>query len=143
LKQEKKVFSEVVREETNIRQPYRLVVIAERRMVRRPKQKRNEPARPLSTSAKLYNIAKRKGIDVYSCKVNGAYVKRDGRGKLRIHNHDDERGFVLDGDTVIMIRGAMTYKDSYLDLISQLERLGFPVVNSRECIEVCSDKYRT
>jgi len=143
LKQEKKVFSEVVREETNIRQPYRLVVIAERRMVRRPKQKRSEPARPLSTSAKLYNIAKRKGIDVYSCKVNGAYVKRDGRGKLRIHNHDDERGFVLDGDTIIMIRGAMTYKDSYLDLISQLERLGFPVINSRECIEVCSDKYRT
>ena len=41
-------------------------------------------------------------------------LKRDGRGKLRIHNHDDARGFIIDGDTVVMIRGAMTYKDSYL-----------------------------
>ena len=42
-----------------------------------------------------------------------------------------------------MVRGAVTAKDSYLDLISQIERYGFPVVNSRECIEVCADKFRT
>ena len=138
------VYSEVVREEISKKTPYRLVIIAERRMVRRPKSSKTDQAtKPLSTSAKLYNIAKRRGIDVYSCKVNGAFLKRDGRGKLRIHNHDDERGFIIDGDTVVMIRGAMTYKDSYLDLISQLERNGIPVLNSRECIEVCSDKYRT
>ena len=49
----------------------------------------------------------------------------------------------MDGDTIVMVRGAVTAKDSYLDLISQIERYGFPVVNSRECIEVCSDKFRT
>ena len=49
----------------------------------------------------------------------------------------------MDGDTIVMVRGAVTAKDSYLDLISQIERYGFPVVNSRECIEVCADKFRT
>ena len=49
----------------------------------------------------------------------------------------------MDADTLVMVRGAVTSKDSYLDLISQIERYGFPVVNSRECIEVCADKFRT
>ena len=139
-------FSEVIREETDNKKPYRLVVIAERRMVKKTKKNKDKPKieKPKSTSSKLFSLAKEKGCKVYSCKVNGAYLNRSDEGVITIHNADDDKGFELDLlDTLIMVRGAVTSKDSYLDLISQIERYGFPVVNSRECIEVCADKFRT
>ena len=138
-------FSEVIREEVDNKKPYRLVVIAERRMVKKAKKNADKPVvkKPSSTSSKLYNLAKEAGCKVYSVKVNGAYLERDDNGVITIHNQDDEKGFEMDGDTIVMVRGAVTAKDSYLDLISQIERYGFPVVNSRECIEVCADKFRT
>ena len=138
-------FSEVIREETDNKKPYRLVVIAERRMVKKTKKNKDKPKidKPKSTSSKLFSLAKEKGCKVYSCKVNGAYLNRDEDGRITIHNADDEKGFEMDADTLVMVRGAVTSKDSYLDLISQIERYGFPVVNSRECIEVCADKFRT
>ena len=137
-------FGEMISEATKS-QPYRLVVLAERRMVKKSKKNSDQPVvkKPDSTSSKLYKIAKEKGCDVYSCKVNGAYMERSDDGVITIHNQDDEKGFVVDADTIVMVRGAVTAKDSYLDLVSQLERYGIPVVNSRECIEVCSDKFRT
>jgi len=140
-------FDELLREasEENSK-PYRLVVIAERRMVKKAKAtKKDIPTitKPASTSSKLYQIAKSQKIEVYSCKVNGAFVTREDDGTILIHNDDDDKGFEVDGDTLVIIRGAITTKDSYLDLISQLERYGIPCVNSRECIEVCADKYRT
>ena len=138
-------FGEVIREETDNKKPYRLVVIAERRMVKKTKKNSDKPVvkKPSSTSSKLYNLAKEAGCDVYSVRVNGAYVERADDGVITIHNSDDEKGFHLDGDTIIMVRGAVTTKDSYLDLISQIERYGFPVVNSRECIEAVSYTHLT
>ena len=140
-----KSFNELLTEAKGNDKPYRLVVIAERRMVKKTKKNRDKPVvkKPQSTSSKLYTLAKAQGIDVYSCKINGAYIDRTEDGVITIHNEDDEKGFVMDADTIVMVRGAVVSKDSYLDLISQLERYGFPVVNSRECIEVCSDKFRT
>ena len=140
-----KSFSEIIREEVDSKKPYRVVVLAERRMVKKTKKNSDKPVvkKPSSTSSKLYNLAKEAGCEVYSCKVNGAYIERDDNGVVTIHNSDDEKGFELDGDTIVMVRGAVTAKDSYLDLISQIERYGFPVVNTRECIEVCADKFRT
>ena len=140
-----KSFNELLTEAKGNDKPYRLVVIAERRMVKKKKKNSDVPVvkKPKSTSSKLYTIAKENGIEVYSVKVNGAYLVREDDGVITIHNEDDEKGFVMDADTLIMVRGAVTAKDSYLDLISQIERYGFPVVNSRECIEVCADKFRT
>ena len=138
-------FNELISEEKKNDSPYRLVVIAERRMVKKAKKNSDKPVvkKPSSTSSKLYNLAKERGCEVYSVKVNGAYIERSDDGVITIHNQDDKKGFELDADTIVMVRGAVTAKDSYLDLISQIERYGFPVVNSRECIEVCADKFRT
>ena len=138
-------FNELISEEKKNDSPYRLVVIAERRMVKKAKKNSDKPVvkKPSSTSSKLYNLAKERGCEVYSVKVNGAYIERSDEGVITIHNQDDKKGFELDADTLVMVRGAVTAKDSYLDLISQIERYGFPVVNSRECIEVCADKFRT
>lgn len=138
-------FNELISEEKKNDSPYRLVVIAERRMVKKAKKNADKPVvkKPSSTSSKLFNLAKERGCKVYSVKVNGAYIERSDDGVITIHNQDDKKGFELDADTLVMVRGAVTAKDSYLDLISQIERYGFPVVNSRECIEVCADKFRT
>lgn len=131
-----KSFKEIVAEavvDTN-KDPYRLVVLADR-----PK-KLNEKG----TSQKIIKTAEKLGIETYNVRVNGAFLRRDeDSGVVTIHNERDDKGFELDDDTLVLIRGSVTRKDSYLDLISQIERYGIPTNNTRECIEVCSDKFRT
>ena len=55
-----KSFNELLTEAKGNDKPYRLVVIAERRMVKKKKKNSDIPVvkKPLSTSSKLYNIAK-------------------------------------------------------------------------------------
>ena len=127
-------FNEItLHEDTDNKNPYRLVVLAEK-----PKK-----SNPKATSAKIVKLAEKMGHEVYDCRINGAFIMRDEKnGQLTIHKEDDSFGFEIDEDTVVLIRGAVGKKDSYLDLISQLERYGIPVCNFRETIEVCGDKFR-
>ena len=85
--------------------------------------------------------AKKSGHEVYVVKVEGAIVSYDNGYK--IFNADDEVGFVIDNDTVAIVRGSVRLKKSYLDLLSQLEKIGVCMVNSRETVEISADKYRT
>ena len=86
--------------------------------------------------------AKKLGIDVYVVKMNGTYIQFDN-GVHTIHKEDDNKGFVLDSsDTVCFMRGTPE-RDSYLDLLSQIERIGIPMINSRVVREEFIDKYRT
>ena len=41
-------------------------------------------------------------------------------------------------DTIFFIRGTPV-KDSHLDLISEIERIGFTCINSRNTISICAD----
>jgi len=129
-----KTFREMtISEEVSKDNPYRLVVLAQRPV----NQKKG------STSHGLVSTAEKMGLEVYNCRISGAYIERDqDTGQIFIHNEDDEKGFELDEDTIVLIRGNVTAKDSYLDLISQIERYGIPVNNFRETIEVCADKFR-
>ena len=56
-------FNELISEEKKNDSPYRLVVIAERRMVKKAKKNADKPVvkKPSSTSSKLFNIAKERG----------------------------------------------------------------------------------
>ena len=130
-----KTFNDILTEDKKEEsKPFRLVVLADR-----PKTIKDN-----ASSTKLVKAAEKKGLEVYNCRVNGAFVLRDeDSGEVRIHNSDDDEGFILDSDTIVMNRGSVTRKDSYLDLISQIERYGIATCNPRECIEVCSDKFRT
>jgi len=132
-----KSFNEIVTEAKKVEKredPYRLVVLVER-----PKK-----ILKTGTSAKLISKAEKLGITTYNCRINGAYLLRDkDTGEVTLHNEGDEKGFELDEDTIVFIRGDVTKKDSYMDLISQIERYGIPCNNTRECIEVCCDKFRT
>ena len=129
-----KSFSEMTEAKVETKQSYRLVVLVER-------PKKLDPA---GTSSKLISKADKLGITTYNCRINGAYLIRDeDTGVITIHNEGDDKGFELDADTIVFIRGDVTKKDSYMDLISQIERYGIACNNTRETIEVCCDKFRT
>ena len=129
-----KSFNEITEAKVETKQSYRLVVLVER-------PKKLDPA---GTSSKLVSKADKLGITTYNCRINGAYLIRDeDTGMVTIHNEGDEKGFELDADTIVFIRGDVTKKDSYMDLISQIERYGIACNNTRETIEVCCDKFRT
>ena len=131
-----KTFNELIVEETDEvrnKEPYRLVLLTEK--PRKPN--------PKSTSAKLLRTAERLKIKTYDCRLNGAFLQRDqDTGTITIHREGHLKGFEIDADTIVVVRGNVTRKDSYLDLVSQIERYGIAICNFRECIEVCSDKFR-
>lgn len=132
-----KSFNELIveeKDEVQNKEPYRLVILTEK-----PKKEN-----PKSTSAKLIRTAEKLKLKVYDCRFNGAFLIRDqDTGKITIHREGDLKGFEIDADTMVIVRGNVTRKDSYMDLISQIERYGIAICNFRECIEVCSDKFRS
>ncbi len=94
------------------------------------------------TAKRMESEAKKLGIQIYIVVLDGTYLFHD-KGKTTIHAKDDDKGFEIHPDnTVVFMRGTPD-RLSYLDLITQLERLGIPMVNSRLCLERASDKYRT
>ena len=94
------------------------------------------------TAQRMEEECKKLGLKYYTVPMRGTYLKFDN-GRYSIHKQDDEKGFDVDSsDTVCFMRGTPE-RDSYLDLVSQLERIGIPMVNSRVCLERAADKYRT
>ena len=93
------------------------------------------------TARRFVDEAKRAGHDIYIVQVEGAIITYDNGYK--IFNADDNDGFEIDNDTVAIVRGSVRLKKSYLDLLSQLEKIGVCMVNSRETVEISADKYRT
>ena len=94
------------------------------------------------TAERLQNEAKKLGLPFYTVAMKGTYIQFSD-GKYTIHRGDDKKGFVMDRyNTVCFMRGTPE-RDSYLDLVSQIEKIGIPIVNSRFCLDVCADKYRT
>ena len=93
------------------------------------------------TAQRVTDEAKKSGHEVYVVKVEGAIISYDDGYK--IYNSNDKDGFTINRDTVAIVRGSVRLKKSYLDLLSQLEKIGVCMVNSRETVEISSDKYRT
>ena len=49
----------------------------------------------------------------------------------------------FDPDTVCIVRGSVKNRKMWLDKITEMEYRGCTMINTRNCIEVCNDKYRT
>ena len=95
------------------------------------------------TAQRINDEAKKAGHKVYVVKVEGAIMSYDN-GKHKIYNIDDKEGFEINSiNTVAIVRGTVRFKKSYLDLLTQLEKIGVCMVNSRETISISSDKYRS
>jgi ribosomal protein S6--L-glutamate ligase len=98
--------------------------------------------KPLHRTARRFvDEAKIAGHDIYIVQVEGAIITYDDGYK--IFNADDKDGFEIDKETVAIVRGSVRLKKSYLDLLSQLEKIGVCMVNSRDSVEISADKYRT
>lgn len=109
---------------------YRVVVIS------------NELGDKAITAERIEEEAKKLNYPHYIVPMDGTYTVFEN-GQRTIHKSDDDKGFKIHpSDTVIFVRGTPE-RDSHLDLISQLQRAGYCVVNSRECLEIATDKYRT
>src|SRR5210317_2182022 len=101
-----------------------------------------EKAKEFHTADRLREECDKLKYPHYLFKLTGGYTTYQD-GIRRFHNKDDKKGFEIDTDTVAIIRGSITRKDSWMDFVSILEKANVCVVNNRQCINVCADKYRT
>ena len=94
------------------------------------------------TAKRMKEESDKLGYPIYVAGMDGTYTKFEN-GVRTVHKSDDDKGFEIHvNDTVVFVRGTPE-RDSWLDLVSQLEKAGYCVVNSRDCMELASDKYRT
>ena len=94
--------------------------------------------------SELFHTTKRFAEESKKQKM-ASYILFVESGKIvdgRAHNDDDPDGFEISSkDTIAFIRGSVLNKDSSMDMVSQLEKLSIPCVNSRDTIAMCGDKY--
>ena len=93
------------------------------------------------TSKRIKEESDKLGLENYVISLDGANLSYDKT--YTIHEAGDEKGFdISPSDTVVFVRGTPS-KDSSLDLISELEKIGICCVNPRDTISMAADKYRT
>ena len=101
-----------------------------------------EQAKTFHTADRLKEECDKLKYPYYLFKLSGGYTTfKDG--VRRFHNQDDDKGFEVGAMTVAVIRGSITRKDSWMDFVSILEKEEVTLVNNRQCISICADKYRT
>lgn len=94
------------------------------------------------TAKRIKEEADKLKLSHYIISIDGTYISYDD-GTYTIYELGDDKGFeISSNDTVVFVRGTPT-KDSSLNLISELEKIGICVVNSRITISTAADKYRT
>ena len=105
-------------------------------------KKEGEP--PIFHTARRFKEESEKlNHEVYILQVENSYISYEG-GVYKIFNHDDKDGFEISSkNTIAVVRGTVRLKKSWLDLLSRLEKIGICMVNSRETVELSSDKYRS
>ena len=105
--------------------------------------KKEEDGKLSRTAKRLSDEGKKLGHEVFVVDIDGAFVTYE-KDTHRIYNLSEDTGFdISSNDTIAIIRGSVKIKSSYLDLLSQLEKIGICMVNSRETVGICADKYRT
>jgi len=122
-------FSQFLSEEKEI-EKYKVLIIS------------TEKGDKAITAQRMEEECKKLGLDFYTVPMNGTYLKFED-GVHTIHKKDDEKGFEVDSSNTVCFMRGTPERDSYLDLLSQLERISIPMVNSRICLERATDKYRT
>ena len=122
----------ITEEEQQTKQKYKLLVVSTR-------PKNNEY---YHTTKRLLDEAKSAGIEAFPLLCETARI--DSVNNQVWNSENSDKKFDIDPDnTVAIIRGSVARKDAYLDLVSQLEKMGVSVVNSRTTVSICADKYRS
>lgn len=96
-------------------------------------------------SEKLAEEAEKLGLKSKVIYADGGRIIEKNK-KLYIYNIEDRQneGFEINPfNTLVLLRAVVLKSIVGLDLVSQLEQHRFVCVNSRECLEICADKFRT
>jgi RimK family alpha-L-glutamate ligase len=95
----------------------------------------------MRTAKRIKEESKKLGV---SCHV---FFKEDLNYEKKNNKHfvksEDKAEEISVDDTIIIVRGATKEDSSALSILSSLEDEGFFIVNTKECVEICEDKYRT
>ena len=92
------------------------------------------------TAKKFEKEAQKLGMETFLANFKEVSLSfTDGK---HILSDNDKTIEVNKKDTVVFVRGTPS-RDSMLDLISELERIGITCINNRTTISVCADKYRS
>ena len=102
----------------------------------------SESGKEFHTAGRLKEECEKLKFPFYVFNMTGGYTTYED-GVRRFHNKEDKKGFEVGAMTVAIVRGSITRKDSWLDLVSILERANATLVNPRTTINMCADKYRT
>ena len=105
--------------------------------------KKEEDGELSRTAQRISDEGKKLKHEVFVVDILGAFITYE-KDTYKIYNISEGKGFDISSqDTIAIIRATVKEKSSYLDLLSQLEKIGICMVNSRETVDICSDKYRT
>jgi ribosomal protein S6--L-glutamate ligase len=92
------------------------------------------------TAKKFEKEAQKMGMETFLANFKEVSLSfNNGKHTLSDNNNSID---VSKDDTVVFVRGTPT-RDSMLDLISELERIGISCINTRTTISICADKYRS
>lgn len=97
----------------------------------------------MKTARRVKEECDARDVDCFVAFVPFARSVKNKDGTRTVINKDGKK-FVADRrDTIVVVRGAAAGNSGTLDTISAFEKDGFFVINNREAIEICSDKFRT
>jgi ribosomal protein S6--L-glutamate ligase len=97
----------------------------------------------MKTAGRLVEECKKRGVECFVAFVPHSRSFKNDDGTRTVVNKDGKEFIASRFNTVVVVRGAASGQSGTLDMISAFEKDGFFVINSREAIDICSDKYRT
>jgi len=104
---------------------------------------KEDPDDPEATADDFIKEGTKLGLKGYKIEVAGAHTVLDSKGKRVLYGLYDDKGFLVDENTIVFARAPITKKKAWSDLLTQLERGGVCCVNNRHCMESTADKFRT
>ena len=103
-----------------------------------------DPDDPEATADDFIKEGEKLGLKPFKVDIQGAYSDlEDGVRYIYDGMAEKERKFKIDENTIVFVRAPVTKRKSWSDFLTQLERAGVVCVNTRACMEITSDKYRT
>lgn len=104
-----------------------------------------DPDDPEATADDFIKEGDSVGLKGFKVDVQGAYSDLEDGVRYIYDGMTDkkERKFRIDENTLVFVRAPVTKRKAWSDFLTQLERAGVVCVNTRACMEITSDKYRT
>tara|TARA_B100001094_G_scaffold80988_1_gene77203 strand:- start:6311 stop:7381 length:1071 start_codon:yes stop_codon:yes gene_type:complete len=103
-----------------------------------------DPDDPEKTADDFIEEGEKLGIKAFKVDIQGAYSDLEGTDRYIYDGlAEKERKFKIDKDTIVFVRAPCTKRKAWSNFLTQLERAGVVCVNTRACMEITSDKYRT